>query len=466
MKINSLKLSSSFALLALLSACSTSSKIAALKPEASYGSEVVYDKQISYANIPLEIEVADLQNQTNKYLNGLIYEDNVLEDDQIMLKVSKEAPILIRENNGRLEMDLPLKIWTKVRYGIEKFSFSVYDTREVNLNGVFKLSSSASIQNWKLITQTQIRDIDWVESPTLSVAGKKVPITYLLNPVMAAFKSKLAKKVDEAIAKSLDIKPYVLNALEQLSKPIQVNEEYKVWLGMQPLALYASPTVVANKKISFNMGMKAYLETSINAQPTLKFDKNQLALLPNNQPNTDFKASVANVITYPNAAAMMQKNFAGQEFASGSRKVTVNKIDLWGKANKLIVALNMSGSVNGDFYLSGVPKYDATKKEIFLDSIDFVLDSKNKLLKAGDWLVHGLIAKKIQENCRFSIADQLNNGQKTMATYLSNYQPVKGVKVSGAMTNMTPDQIILTPQAMIAMVTASGKLAIKIDGLE
>ncbi len=453
-------------LITFLAACSTTSKIAALKPEASYGSEVVYDKQISYANIPLEIEVADLQNQTNKYLTGLIYEDNVLEDDQIMLKVSKEAPILIRENNGRLEMDLPLKIWTKVRYGIEKFGFSVYDTREVNLNGVFKLSSSASIQNWKLITQTQIRDIEWVESPTVSVAGKNVPITYLLNPVMAAFKGKLAKKVDEAIAKSLDIKPYVINALEQLSKPIQVNEEYKVWLGMQPLALYASPTVVANKKISFNIGMKAYLETSINAQPSLKFDKNQLALLPNNQPNTDFKASLANVITYPNAATLMQKNFAGQEFASGSRKVTVNKIDLWGKDNKLIVALNMSGSVNGDFYLNGVPKYDAAKKEIFLDSIDFVLDSKNKLLKAGDWLVHGLIAKKIQESCRFSIADQLNNGQKTMATYLSNYQPVKGVKVSGTMTNMTPDQIILTPQAMIAMVTASGKLAIKIDGLE
>ena len=120
----------------LLSACGTTSKIAALKPEPSYATDIVYDKQISYANIPLEIQVADLQNQTNTHLSGLIYEDANLEDDKVMLKVWKEAPIIIREANGRLAMELPLKIWAKVKYGIDKFGFSVYDTREVNLNGV------------------------------------------------------------------------------------------------------------------------------------------------------------------------------------------------------------------------------------------------------------------------------------------------------------------------------------------
>jgi hypothetical protein len=396
----------------------------------------------------------------------LVYEDQVLEDDNVMLKVWKEAPILIQENNGKLDMQLPLKVWAKVRYGIDKFGFSVYDTREVNLNGIIKLSSGVSVQNWKLATATQIQDIDWVESPSIVIAGKNIPITYLINPVLPIFKGKLSRKVDEAIAKSFDIKPYVFDALDQLSKPVQVNEDYKVWLGIQPLALYASPTVLANKKISFTMGMKAYLETSVNAQPTLKFDKTKLALQSGVMASNDFKASVASVITYANAAALMQKNFAGQKFESGKRSVTITKIDLWGKDGQLIVALSMTGSVNGDFYLSGTPKYNAEKKEIYLDGVDFVLDSKNKLLKAGDWLAHGLIAQKIQQSCSFSIADYLNNGQKTMASYLSNYQPIKGVYVNGQMTELMPDQITLTPQAMVAMIVAKGKVAIKIDGLD
>lgn len=450
----------------LISACSTSSKIAALKPAANYSTDIVYNKQESYLSLPLEIQVADLQNQTNKYLNGLIYEDQVLEDDNVMLKVWKEAPILIQENNGKLEMQLPLKVWAKVRYGIDKFGFSVYDTREVNLNGIIKLSSGVSVQNWKLATATQIQDIDWVESPSIVIAGKNIPITYLINPVLPIFKGKLSRKVDEAIAKSFDIKPYVFDALDQLSRPVQVNEDYKVWLGIQPIALYASPTVLANKKISFTMGMKAYLETSVNAQPTLKFDKTKLALQSGVMASNDFKASVASVITYANAAALMQKNFAGQKFESGKRSVTITKIDLWGKDGQLIVALSMTGSVNGDFYLSGTPKYNAEKKEIYLDGVDFILDSKNKLLKAGDWLAHGLIAQKIQQSCSFSIADYLNNGQKTMASYLSNYQPIKGVYVNGQMTELIPDQITLTPQAMVAMIVAKGKVAIRIDGLD
>ena len=450
----------------LISACSTSSKIAALKPEPNYSTAVVYDKQESYLNLPMEIQVADLQGQTNKYLNGLVYEDQVLEDDNVMLKVWKESPILIQENNGKLDMALPLKIWAKVRYGIEKFGFSAYDTREVNLNGIIRLNSAVSIQNWKLNTATQIQDIDWVESPSVVVMGKNVPITYLINPAISIFKGKISKKVDEAIAKSFDIKPYVITALEQLSKPVEVNPDYKVWLGIQPLAMYASPTTVANKKISFNLGMKAFLETAINAQPSIKFDKNQLTLQPAVPNGNDFKASVAGVVTYANAATLMQKNFAGQKFESGKRSVTVNKIDLWGKDGKLIVALNMSGSVNGDFYLSGTPKYNPAKKEIYLDGVDFVLDSKNKLIKTADWLVHGIIAKKIQESCTFSIAEYLDNGQKTMAAYLSNYQPVKGVKVNGQMTELTPGQITLTPQAIVAMIVAKGKVTVKVDGLQ
>lgn len=450
----------------MLSACSTSSKIAALKPTPNYGSAIVYDKQESYLNLPMEIRVADLQNQTNKYLNGLIYDDQILEDDNVMLKVWKESPILIKETTGQLEMALPLKVWVKVRYGIEKFGFSAYDTREVNLNGIIRLSSNVVVQNWKLITKTQIQDIDWVESPSVVVAGKNIPITYLINPAIALFKNKISKKVDDAIAQSFDIKPYVLNALDQLSKPVEVNPEFKVWLGIQPLALYASPTILANQKISFSFGMKAYLETSINAQPSIKFDKNQLTLQAASPGSNEFKASVAGVITYANAAALMQQNFAGQKFESGKRSVTVNKIDLWGKDGKLIVAVNMSGSVNGDFYLSGTPNYNPSKKEIYLDGVDFVLDSKNKLLKAGDWLAHGLVAKKIQESCTFSIAEYLDNGQKTMASYLTNYEPVKGVKVNGQMAEMVPGQIVLTPQAIVAMITAKGKVAVKIDGLE
>ena len=452
--------------ISFLFSCGTAKKIEALKPAPSYTTDVVYDKQTSYLNLPVEVAVADLQNQTNKYLNGLIYDDEKIEDDNLMMRVWKEAPILIDENNGKLNMVLPLKIWVKVRYGIDKFGVSLYDTKEINLNGNIKLSSLVAFNNWKLTTKTQIGGIDWVQSPTISIAGKDIPITYLINPAIALFKGKLGKMVDDAIEKSVDIKPYVLNALDQISKPVQVNNDYHVWFAMQPLELYTNKAVVANKKISIVMGMKAYLETTVNSKPTLSFDKNKLILLAAEKLPDDFGVSVASIVTYDAAAALMKQNFAGKPFQSGSRSVTITDVALWGKDGKMIVALDMVGSVTGKFYLAGIPSYDSIKQEVYFDQLDFVLDSKSKLLSLGDWFAHGLIARKIKESCRYSIKDQLAQGEATLKNYLNNAQPTKGVRVNGKVNQLTPGKINLTPNAIVTLITASGKVSISVDGMQ
>ena len=453
-------------LLLLLSACATSKKINALKPSASYSTNVVYDKQLSFINIPVEVAIDDLQNQINKHLQGLIYQDNTLEDDNLMLKVWKQGPIIINEKNGKLEIELPLKVWARVRYGIEKFGFSVYDTREINLNGKVKLSSTATFQNWQLSTQTEIIDIQWVDSPSIVIAGQQLSISYLINPALALFKPQLTSMIDRSITQAVSIKPHVLQALEQISTPIEVDKNYQIWFAMQPLELYTQPAIVVNKKITLGLGMKAYLETAINAKPTLAFDKKSIVFSAVDKMANDFNVSLANLISYPNAAALIQKNFAGQTFQSGKRSVTINKIDLWGKDGKLIIALDMTGSVNGTFYLSGTPMYNADTKEIYLDQVNFVLDSKNKLLKLGDWLAHGIIVKKIQQSCKFSIASQLAESEKVLKNYLNNYQPIKGVNVSGNITTLSPNKIILTPTNIIALITATGQVAVRIQGLD
>jgi len=451
----------------ILISCGTSKQVAALKPLPNYTStDIVYEKQLSYINMPVDITVIELQTQTNKYLNGLLYEDAVLDDNNLMMKVWKQAPITVTEQNGKLQIELPLKIWAKYKYGIKSFGVDLSDTRDVNLNGIIKLSSQVGLQNWKITTLTSIDNVKWNESPNVSIAGKSIPITYLIDPALLVFKGKLAKMVDDAIAQSLDIKPYVLDAVEGLSKPVKVNETYQAWFAMQPVEIYATKPTLANKKLTINMGLKTYLETSIGREPAIRYDRNTILLKTVDKMPNDFKVNLAAFAPYAYASEVVQKNFAGQTFAEGKRSVTVNTAQLWGKEGKMIVALNLSGSVNGDFYLTGIPAYDATTKEIYLDQVDFVLDSKSRLLKIGDWLAHGLIVNKMAAACRFSIASQLAEGQKTMATYLTNYQPVKGVKVNGNLVGITPNKVILTPNAIVAMVVIGGKVSVNVDGLE
>ena len=207
-----------FIVLTALCSCSTTQKLQTLKPEPDDASPLVYDANPSFINLPITVKLTDIENQTNALLNGLIYEDNNIEDDDIEMKIWKQAPIKIQNDaanpDKKIKTILPLKATVKYRIGTKQLGVELYDTREFNLNGVITLSSEVALTNWKLNTKTEFKSLDWNESPTMLVFGKNMPITYLVNPAISIFKSKIEKKIDEAIEKSMDFKPNVLTALE------------------------------------------------------------------------------------------------------------------------------------------------------------------------------------------------------------------------------------------------------------
>jgi hypothetical protein len=67
---------------------------------------------------------------------------------------------------------------------------------------------------------------------------------------------------------------------------------------------------------------------------------------------------------------------------SSSREIKKSERDvaIWHKNGKIVIALDLLGTVNGKIYLTGFPQYDDKTKEIYFDELDYVLDTKNKLM--------------------------------------------------------------------------------------
>lgn len=446
--------------------CSTTTQIAALKPEPDDASPIVYENSTSFISLPIKIKLKDIENQTNKLLNGLIYEDNNIEDDDIQMKVWKLGAVKISNEKGKIKTVLPLKITVNYRYGINKMGIQLYDTREINMNGVVTLSSSVGLTNWKMNTDTMLQSLEWNESPTINIAGKSVAITYLINPAVRIFKSKIENNLDEAIKKSMDFKPNVLDALEKICTPFQMSETYDSWLRIVPIELYTTEAKLQKEAISLDMGLKCNMETVVGQQPKNKLDRDKIVLKPVSKMPEKISANIAAVSTYQDASRIMTKNFHGQEFGSGSKKVKVQKVAIWQKNNKMIIALDLLGSLNGTIYLSGFPQYNDTTKEIYFDQLDYVLDTKSRILKTANWLASGVVLKKMQDACRYSIQPNLDEGKKNILTYLKNYSPMPGVFVNGNIDDIQFKKIQLTNKAIIAFITVNGKVDVSIDGLK
>jgi hypothetical protein len=459
-----------FLLIFLISSCSTSNKIAALKPEPDIASPLIYETTPSFINLPISVKLKDVENQTNALLNGLIYDDSNIEDDNIEMKIWKLAPITIENDKNssgeKIKTVLPLKAIVKYRIGTKTMGVELYNTKEFSLNGVVTLVSDASLTNWKLSTKTELKSLEWNESPTMVVFGKNVPVTYLINPTIKLFKSKIEKKIDDAIEKSMDFKPNVLVALEKICTPFQMSEAYESWLQITPIEIYSSDAVLKNDTFLMEMGMKCTMTTLIGKKPESKFESSKIVLKPVTKIPNQITANIAAVSTYAEASKIMTKNFAGQEFGSGSKKVKVQKVDIWHKNDKMVIALDVLGSVNGTIYLTGFPQYNEQTKEIFFDQMDYALDTKNKLMRTANWLAQGLVLRKIQESCRYSIVPNLEEGKQTMATYLKNYSPMPGVFVNGKLTNIQFQKIQLTNKAIIAFLKVNGSVNVAVDGLK
>ncbi|WP_112113242.1 DUF4403 family protein [Flavobacterium aciduliphilum] len=451
-------------IIALLTRCGTTSKIEALKPEPSGTNAVVYKTTNSYVNMPLEVSLNEIENQVNKSLHDLVYEDANLEDDKTQMKIWKTSSIKLAAKDGKIESVLPLKIWIKIKYGTEFLGLN--DTKELDLNGIITVQSDIKLSNWKLTTNSVIKDFNWSESPTLLVAGKKMPVTYLINPALSLFKTKIAKKIDDAIEKTCDFKPYVLTVLQTLSNPFQTSAQYETWFKLNPLEITVTDAVLQKNTIKMDLGLKCTMQTIVGETPKNNFNKDNFLFKSVAKVPEKTTVSVAAVSTFESASRIITKNFQGKEFSSGSRKIVIQNVTLWSKDSKIIIALDLTGSINGTIYLSGIPNYNTVTKEIYFDQMDYVLNTKGLLTKTANWLLQGVILKKMEESCRYSIKENLEEGRKNLLPFLNNYSPMKGVFVNGSLDDFEFEKVEITSNALVAFIKTTGKMNVKIDGMD
>jgi hypothetical protein len=456
--------------LLLFYSCSTSQKITSLLPEPDNASPLVYENTPSFITLPITVKLQDIENQTNLLLNGLIYQDNNINDDDIEIKAWKLAPISITQANeksgDKIKITLPLKALVKYRVGTKVLGTALYTTREFNLSGVVTLTSDISLTNWRLNTKTEINSLEWNESPSTTILGKNIPVTYLINPAIKLFKSQIERKIDEAVEKSMNFKPNVMDALAKVCEPFQMNESYESWLRITPLEIYSTTAKLKRDQFSLQMGMKCTIETLMGNKPESKFDVNKIILKPVAIIPKQISATIIAISAYANASKIMKKNFAGQEFKSGGKKVTIQDVSIWHKNGKIVIALDLSGTLNGKIYLTGFPQYDDKTKEIYFDDLDYVLDTKNKLIRTANWLAQGLVLQKIKENCRYSIKANLDEGKKTIMGYLENYSPISGVFINGTTESIQFQKIQLMNNAIIAFIKVNGEINVSINGLK
>ncbi|MDF7819267.1 DUF4403 family protein [Runella sp. MFBS21] len=429
--------------------------------------QIQNEKHRSVVQVPVDISIADVTKHLNAQVQGLIYEDNSFEDgnqDNFKAKVWKRGPIVADARDSLLFYTVPLKIWAEKGYKVLGIGGSQATEFQINLKFMTCFGVDA---DWKVNTQTASAGFDWVSKPSIKVAGVEVPITGIVSRLINENLAKISQAIDDNIRQNISIKPYVLQAWNLIREPRLLSEEYRTWLLITPTDILMSPFKIQNGKISATVGIKGFTQTYTGEKPVTKPALNIPPLIVTNDIPQGFQIGLIGTLPYEEASKLAASQFVGKtfDFKEGKYKIEVTSVDIYGQNEKLIIKAGLKGSINGVIYLKGTPFYDASTKLLSLKNVDYDLNTHSVLVKTANWLLQGRFAKQIEQQFVFPVGTQVEEAQKAIRQQLTSRKVTKGVNLSGHLEGLEPDQVYLTPSAIVALIVAKGQVEVKIDGL-
>ncbi|RYU97209.1 DUF4403 family protein [Emticicia agri] len=437
-------------------------------PEEKYLQDSVrVQKVFSNISIPFDISMSDIERQINVSIAGLIYEDNSYTDgnnDNFKCKVWKKSNILITAaTNDVFDFTVPIKVWAE--QGIGAFGIMKYVPIEFEMN--LKFSTKFTIKpDWAVQTFTTPNGYEWITKPKINI-GFDVPIDFIVGKIIDNNHTRFAKSIDEAVAKNLTIKPYVVQAWNAALQPYLVSNEYRTWVRITPLEIFMTPLTTAGRAVKSVLGIKAYTETitgekpaaplSVNTVPNLKL----VSTIPN-----EFQVGLMSDVPFVEAASVAKKMFIGKtyDFKEGKYKIEITDLDIYGSNEFLVIKADVKGNLKGTIYIKGIPVYNPAKKSIVLSNTQFDIKTKNILARAAAWVLEGRMVKMIEEEYGLPVDELLGYAKQNVETAM-NSEYRKGVRLSGKIDSVLPDKVYLTPSSIVAVVLAKGKVELKVDGL-
>ncbi|HPL94634.1 MAG TPA: DUF4403 family protein, partial [Paludibacteraceae bacterium] len=231
------------------------------------------------SELPLlvEVDVKKLESAINQKINGLVFEGDKLNNQDLSIKIWKAQNFSFNVKNNVIEYRVPLKLWTRFAWSVDKFGLSMGDTYEAT--GSIALNYKTTIEidkNWKLVAKTTSHGFQWIDTPKLNVIGVSVPITPIATIALQQSEELITSQIDAILAQTINIKKYVAMAWKEAQKPMQVSPENDLWVRISPKNVYVSPFTTNGQKLYVAISIQAVIESFMGVQPV----QNKLTTLP------------------------------------------------------------------------------------------------------------------------------------------------------------------------------------------
>jgi len=448
-----MRLAGIFFLILLIISCKTKQPL--LMSEAE---KVEKKAAISSFFIPILLSKTDLERALNERIDGKIFDDKI-SDGNLQISVNKVDSITISLKDTTLLYRVPLHIFVKK----EMLLTDVAAEGDIALD--FETHYTLNT-DWTITTLTKLVKHEWIKEPKAQVLGFKIPVTSIAERVLINSSKKVTDAIDKQVNESFALKEYAAQAWNILQEPILVSEDYNSRFKFTPTGLAISPFKTKKDTIISTLFVQG--NTQVGVGEKTNFTANT-PLLPLQIKDFDkggkFSMNLISEIPFEEAEKVALKNFKGEEYGFGKKKVIIEDIQLEKAGKNMLIRAKTKGDYKGWLNLKGIPAYNKKKNHIEIKDIEFSLDTKNFLMKSAKWLFNGLIVNKLEGSLVYPLEEDLAFIEAEIQKQLSDYKIQEGISLNGAVKKLEVKEAFLKDESIMLGVNLEGAVKILIKAI-
>lgn len=213
----------------------------------------------------------------------------------------------------------------------------------------------------------------------------------------------------------------------------------------------------------------------ISATPVVSFEKTEAT--PSAVPNLSntnnaggFNIYLEAALQYDSLSNVLNGYLVNKQFDVGEgifkKHIVVQHTDVSGDENgNMNIRVVFTGSFDGTAYFVGKPVYNAEKKTIEVQNLDYDLKTKNVLLKTAKWLFNNKIISELKNYTSFDLSQYYDTASQTLNTWL-NREWTKGIRGNGSVTDLKLTSVYALPQHLLIRSNCVGKLNVIVSDLD
>ena len=422
---------------------------------------------ISELPLQVELDVKKLESSINKKMNGLIFDGTNLGNKDLAVKVWKAQNFTFSITNNVIEYRVPLKLWTRFAWKVEKFGYSIGDQYEANGSIALTYKTTISIdKNWKLVSKTSASGYEWIETPKLNVVGVTVPVTPVASLALSQCDKLISAQIDKSLTEMVDLKKYVAQAWTEAQKPRQVSADNNLWIRITPKDLLVSPFTTVAGKLNLAVALNAQIESFMGAKPDTKPFVELPPFKTVLKPAQQFNLNIGVDVTFDKIAEMAKAQLLGKTFEQSGKKITITDLSLFGSNGKAVFIADVTGSLKGRIYFTGKMTYNAEKVAVEITEPEFDVKTSDALVKSAGWLLHGMILKQLSPYLTYPVKNSLDAAKLQVNQMLANYTVMDGITLQGKLNNLSVTDLSLVPGAVRIQANVKGNIALKVQEMK